>query len=123
MNDLVKVLRTHWDRAAAIVLVLAGVVAVMVGWLAVSDTIFTFEQIPYVMSGGLVGLCLVAVGSSLWLSADIRDEWRKLDRLEEAVRGSSSREVDATDGTLSSSEPPSSTELSEPRRLRATAES
>lgn len=120
MKDLVKVLRTHWDRASAVALVLAGVVAVTVGWVAVSDTILTFEQIPYVMSGGLAGVCLVAIGASLWLSADIRDEWRKLDRLEEAVRGLNSREVDATDEAVS--ERPPSAPRSEPRRLRLTAE-
>jgi hypothetical protein len=28
---------------------------------------------------------LVALASTLWLSADLRDEWRKLDRLEQRM--------------------------------------
>jgi hypothetical protein len=38
-------------------------------------------------SGGLGGLFLVAVGVMLRLQADLHDEWRKLDRIEAALRG------------------------------------
>ncbi|HMC79090.1 MAG TPA: hypothetical protein VKO35_00895, partial [Acidimicrobiia bacterium] len=31
------------------------------------------------------GLFLLGVGATLWHSADLRDEWRKLDRLEEKL--------------------------------------
>ena len=33
---------------------------------------------------------LLGVGAMLWLSADLRDEWRKLDRIEQAIRESRS---------------------------------
>jgi hypothetical protein len=50
------------------------------------------EQLPYVISGGLVGLTLVVISATLWISADLRDEWRKLDvldaRLEQALKTS-----------------------------------
>ncbi|MGH9282516.1 MAG: hypothetical protein ACRD0S_06215 [Acidimicrobiales bacterium] len=83
--NILKLCRNQWDRTLAIVLVLGGFVALGIGWLAVSDTVFTFEQIPYVISGGLLGVCLIALGCAAWTSADLRDEWRKLDRLEVAV--------------------------------------
>ena len=42
------------------------------------------EQIPYVISGGLTGIFALGVGVMLWLSADLRDNWRKLDELRAA---------------------------------------
>ena len=96
MSGLGRLVRYQWDRALAAVLVVGGLVAVIVGWSLASTTIFTFDQIPYLMSGGLIGVCLVAIGATLWLSADLRDEWRKLDRLEQAVLGAAV-EIDATD--------------------------
>ena len=96
MSPLVKLVRYQWDRILAAGLVVGGLVAVVVAWALASGTVLTFEQIPYLMSGGLIGVCLVAVGATLWLSADMRDEWRKLDRLEQAVLGTAP-EIDATD--------------------------
>lgn len=120
MNDILKLLRNHLDRTVAAALVIGGLAAIVIGWIAVSDTILTFEQIPYVMSGGLFGVCLVALGASLWLSADIRDEWRKLDRLEEAVRGGRPWEDEASDASVT--EPAVTTEPGRPR-LRVSAKS
>ncbi|HZQ77459.1 MAG TPA: hypothetical protein VFE55_09025 [Acidimicrobiia bacterium] len=96
MSALAKLVRYQWDRTLAAGLVVGGLVAVIVAWALASGTVLTFEQIPYLMSGGLIGVCLVAVGGTLWLSADLRDEWRKLDRLEQAVLGTGP-EIDATD--------------------------
>ena len=115
MTALRKVLRYQWDRTLAALLVVGGLVAVIVAWALASDTILTFEQIPYLMSGGLIGVCLVAIGATLWLSADLRDEWRKLDRLEGAVLGR--QEIDATDPVQTAS--PQAAQ----RRIHATAES
>jgi len=70
------------ERAQALVALLG-----LTGWFGVSRSVFPAQQIPLLMSGGLGGVFLLGVGSLLWLSADIRDEWRKLDELEEATRG------------------------------------
>jgi len=96
MSALAKLVRYQWDRTLAAGLVVGGLAAVIVAWALASGTVLTFEQIPYLMSGGLIGVCLVAVGATLWLSADLRDEWRKLDRLERAVLGTGP-EIDASD--------------------------
>jgi hypothetical protein len=117
MSSLAKLVRYQWDRALAAGLVVGGLVAVVVAWVLASGTILTFEQIPYLMSGGLIGVCLVAVGATLWLSADLRDEWRKLDRLEQAVLGNGS-EIDATDGAAARATAPAAG-----RPVHATAES
>jgi len=83
--DPAKWLRLQWDRALAWVLVTAGAIALIVGWVGVSGTAYAAEQLPYIISGGIGGIFLLGVGATLWLSADLRDEWRKLDRIEEAM--------------------------------------
>jgi hypothetical protein len=83
--ELVQWLRLGWDRVAAWVCVLAGAVALVLGWAGVSDKLYMAEQIPYVISAGLGGMFLLGLGGILWLSADLRDEWTQLDRLEELI--------------------------------------
>ncbi|MGQ0624835.1 MAG: hypothetical protein ACT4PP_09360 [Sporichthyaceae bacterium] len=76
--NLVKVLRAQWDRALAVVATVAGAVMLLVGWFKISDTGFVSEQLPYLASAGLGGVFLLGVGGMLWLSADLRDQWREL---------------------------------------------
>ena len=85
-TDLLGWLRLQWDRAGAWACVLAGAITLFVGWLGVSETAFTAKQLPYIAGCGLGGLFLLGTGAMLWLSADLRDEWRKLDRIEAAIR-------------------------------------
>jgi hypothetical protein len=80
--NLGRYLRNQWDRVGAFVCVIGGAGALLAGYLGVSGTLETGKQIPYVVSGGMVGLFLLGLGSLLWLSADLRDEWRKLDSIE-----------------------------------------
>jgi hypothetical protein len=84
-TDIVGWLRLQWDRASAWTCLLAGFVTLFVGWLGVSDTAYTAKQLPYIAGCGLAGLALIGTGAMLWLSADLRDEWRKLDRIEKAI--------------------------------------
>jgi len=86
--------RDQWDRVGAVVLVVAGALALLLGWLGISDAVLPSEQLPYLLSGGLLGVFLLGLGTTLWLSADLRDEWRKLDRLEQLVRGEGEVELD-----------------------------
>jgi len=85
--NLVQWARGQWDRVSAWVLISLGGIAIVLGWLGVRSEALTQKQIPYIVSGGIGGLFLVAVGAMLWLSADLRDEWRKLDAIERAVSG------------------------------------
>jgi len=81
-----RFLRQQWDRVLGWVAVALGAVSLLLGWLGVSDTVYPAEQIPYVLSGGIFGLFLVGLGGILLLSADLRDEWVKLDSIEDAIR-------------------------------------
>jgi hypothetical protein len=80
-----KVLKSQWDRAGAIVLTIAGVISLVVGYARVSDSTILAEQTRYIVSGGIGGIFLLGLGATLWISADLRDEWRKLDRIERAL--------------------------------------
>ncbi|MFZ3598200.1 hypothetical protein [Streptomyces sp. BH104] len=84
--DLVTRIRSQWDRLTAALTALAGAVTLVLGWRGVSGTPYPAEQLPYVISAGLGSLFLLGLSSALWLSADLRDEWRKLDRIEQALR-------------------------------------
>jgi hypothetical protein len=66
--------------------VAAGAIALIAGWVGVSGSAYAAGQLPYIISGGIGGIFLLGVGATLWLSADLRDEWRKLDSIEDTLR-------------------------------------
>jgi hypothetical protein len=78
-------MRLAWDRAAAVILIAAGAVALVLGYVGVSGEAFPAKQLPYLISGGIAGVFILGVGALFWLSADMRDEWTKLDRIEGAL--------------------------------------
>lgn len=112
--DLYRWLRNQWDRTIAIVLGLAGLLAIYLGYRGVRDGVVPAEQIPYLASGGILGLFLLGAGATLWLSSDLRDEWRKLDTLADEVRAVNEK-LDRIDGEQQGMEPPAPTT----RRRRA----
>lgn len=70
------------------VLVPLGVLIVLLGWFGASRTSNVYEQIPYLISGGLLGLALVFVGGFLYFA-----HW--LTRLVQEQRTRSAAVVDA----------------------------
>ena len=80
--DVVNRLRRQWDRFGAWVCIGIGGLALLVGWIGMSGTAYPAEQLPYILSGGIAGVFFLGLGAMLWLSADLRDEWCKLDRIE-----------------------------------------
>jgi hypothetical protein len=83
--DLIKLAKKQWDRSAAIVFSAVGVIALILGWFGVRGTPILAEQTRYIVSGGIGAIVLLGLGATLWISADLRDEWRKLDRIEAAL--------------------------------------
>jgi hypothetical protein len=60
------------DRKLALagaVLAPTGVVLVVLGWWGAAGSAREFEQIPFLISGGLLGLALVVTGSALFVGA------------------------------------------------------
>jgi hypothetical protein len=76
----------QWDRIGAWILALAGVIVIGIGWKETAGTPFPAEQLPYLISAGIGGALLVGFGAALLITAELRDEWHKLDRIEQAIR-------------------------------------
>ncbi len=116
--ELLTWLRTQWDRVGAVALAALGLLALLLGWLGASETPHLAVQIPYFISGGLTGIFLVGSAAALWLSADMRDEWRELRRLrvlleeERADRLASRNGSAGPAATADASEQPELSELS-----------
>ena len=80
--QLFKYLKVQWDRTTAALSLALAALCFIFGWIGVGHTPFTAQQLPYIVSGGLGGILFLTVAAVLWLSADLRDEWRKLDAIE-----------------------------------------
>jgi hypothetical protein len=61
--DLVR-----WMLVPGSVCVLLGLVAIGLGWYGAANTAREIEQIPYLISGGVLGLALVLLGGLLLVS-------------------------------------------------------
>jgi hypothetical protein len=83
--DLLTWVRAQWDRVLGFCLVAAGAVALVVAYEKAADTRYLAEQITVLISGGLGGIFSLGAGATLLVCADIRDEWRKLDRIESVL--------------------------------------
>jgi hypothetical protein len=84
--NLTSWLRAEWQRAAGFALIVAGAVMVVAGYIGVKGTPYVVVELAYIASGGVFGIFCLGLGASLVLSADIHDEWRKLDQVETALR-------------------------------------
>jgi hypothetical protein len=80
-----RALKAQWDRILAIGLTVAGVAFLVGGCLGVNNSVLLAEQTRYITTGGIGGIFLLGFGATLWISADLRDEWRKLDRIERVL--------------------------------------
>lgn len=99
----------RWLFAAGGALVAAGLVAVVIGWVGASRTVLVAGQIPYLISGGLLGLGLVFLGSFLyfghWLAVLVREsrERGRADREDMELLAAALRDVH---GSLRALAPP-----------------
>jgi hypothetical protein len=55
-----------WVLVAGGALVVGGLALVIIGWVGTSRTVLVAGQIPYVVSGGLLGVALVFLGAFLY---------------------------------------------------------
>lgn len=83
--DVLTWLRAQWDRVLGFCLIAAGAIGLVVAYEKAADTRYLAEQITVLISGGLGGLFCLGAGATLLVCADIRDEWRKLDRIESVL--------------------------------------
>lgn len=63
--------------AAAAALMVLGLAVILVGWAGASRSTLVEEQVPYLISGGILGLGLTIIGAltlfSHWLTVGIRE--------------------------------------------------
>lgn len=67
------------------IFIVAGLIALFIGWYGAAGQSIVAKQIPYVASGGLLGVVLITVGNRVFLINDLRRDSGRLDRLEEMV--------------------------------------
>lgn len=53
---------------AGCVAVPLGLLFMVLGWIGVARTVLVFDQLPYLASGGLIGLALVVLGAFLYFT-------------------------------------------------------
>ena len=75
----------RWLAIAGGVLMPLGVVLVIIGWYGAAHTSRLFEEIPYLISGGLLGIVLSTIGAALyfgyWLTRIVAGERQIVDAL------------------------------------------
>jgi hypothetical protein len=100
------------------ILAVIGLGAIFVGWYGASHSPFLFQQVPYLISGGLFGLGLVFLGSifyfSHWLTELVREGRTQsaalvdaITRLEDTIRQQSGEERSLLVDAITSSDGPS----------------
>jgi hypothetical protein len=84
--------RIDTDRAQLIgggALAVLGLLAIIIGWLGAANTGFEFEQIPYLISGGLLGLALCFLGGfvyfAYWITRLVRESRVQSERAAEIL--------------------------------------
>jgi hypothetical protein len=80
--------RWVWDSVRPVlgwILVALGLIALFLGWYGVSGEAVVAKQLPYLASGGLLGIALVVLGGRFMMIQDLRRDSGRLDRLETMV--------------------------------------
>lgn len=82
-NELAGSSRAFWRRPQFLLwlsatLMLLGLAAILLGWAGASRSILMEEQVPYLISGGLLGLALAVIGAvtllAQWVLVLVREE-------------------------------------------------
>ncbi len=79
----------RWMLVVGGLLMPLGMLAILLGWLGASHTPLQFEQTPYLISGGLLGLAFVVAGGFVyfgyWQTVRIRESREQQRQLVEAI--------------------------------------
>lgn len=89
--------------AVAAVLLPLGILVIVLGWYGAAHTPYLFEQVPYLISGGMVGLALVLAGGlayfGTWIARGVASQQRSSEEIAALLReirdGLTSREAAA----------------------------
>jgi hypothetical protein len=99
----------RWLAVAGGVLMPLGVVLVLVGWYGASHTTRLFEEIPYLISGGMLGIVLSAIGAALyfgyWLTRLVAGDRQIVEVLSRIEARLDASERDGGGGTVGGARP------------------
>jgi hypothetical protein len=62
-----------------------GLLAIFLGWFGLSGQALVAKQLPFLISGGIGGIALVAIGAVILGTEDLRKDSGRLDRLEKQI--------------------------------------
>jgi hypothetical protein len=79
-SDVRAFARANARLLIAVGLLLTGIVIVLLGWYGAANTNILTEQVPYLISGGLLGMALIIVAAVVGSSASLERENRELRR-------------------------------------------
>lgn len=76
---------------AGAILMPLGLFAVGYGWYGAASTKYAYDQFPYLLSGGLTGVCLTTIGGFLyfgaWIAKGQADQRDAAQQLNESLQG------------------------------------
>lgn len=72
-------------KALAVALVVAGLICCLLGYLGVRRNEDVVLQLPYLASGGILGLALIAVGALVLVQEQMREQTRRAAMVTEAL--------------------------------------
>ena len=72
-------------QIVALALGIAGIVALAIGWFGVSDKVEVWEQLPYLISGGLGGAVLIGLGITAYVAHEHAEDRRVSSDLEARI--------------------------------------
>lgn len=84
--EIRRFLLAFWPFILGTALVAGGLAAILIGYLGASGTLIVGLQMPYLISGGILGLALVVFGSALLLLHGMNRQARLTRRLLEQGR-------------------------------------
>jgi|GEM_PF-4659929 len=100
-EGLASLRKLDWRQALGGMFILAGLLALALGWFGIARTSKTYEQLSFLLSGGLGGVGLIGVGAVLLTSYEhfldrfaIARLEARLDRLESTRESGESRDGD-----------------------------
>jgi hypothetical protein len=75
----------RWLMVAGAVMMPLGVAFTLLGWYGAAHTTRLFEQVPYLVSGGILGLGLIVIGGACyfgyWVARQVGNQREMLDTL------------------------------------------
>ena len=72
-------------QMTAFALAVGGIVALAIGWFGVSDKVEVWEQLPYLISGGLGGAVLIGFGITAYVANEHAEDRRTQTDLEARI--------------------------------------